>query len=186
MGFCKALKERQPDYSKIEVNLLIITFKKFLHFIISSNILSLKSGADLYTDFCLFVCYPPSKEIVHIQEWSFIIILVGSMSQKVKDILIIWIHSKDLTPHPNVLFIILDVHIIRIIIMPPRSISDETEWELNVKNVLITWWRNLSCHISKTWCVLPIVQRLIIANLSWSGIVLMIVRQAGKQIHMEI
>lgn len=77
MGFCKALKERQPDYSKIEVNLLIITFKKFLHFIISSNILSLKSGADLYTDFCLFVCYPPSKEIVHIQEWSFIIILIG-------------------------------------------------------------------------------------------------------------
>lgn len=78
MGFCKALKERQPDYFKIEVNLLIITFKKFLHFIISSNILSLKSRADLYTDFCLFVCYPPSKEIVHIQERSFIIILIGS------------------------------------------------------------------------------------------------------------
>lgn len=69
--------ERQADYSKIEGNLLIITFLKILHFIIGSHILVLKSGADLYTDFCLFVCYLPSKEIVHIQKRSFIIILIG-------------------------------------------------------------------------------------------------------------
>lgn len=79
-------------------------------------------------------------------KWSFIIILVGSMSQKVNEILVIWIHSKDLTPHPNILFIILDVHITRIIIMLPRSISDENEWELKVKNVLITWWSDEICN----------------------------------------
>lgn len=77
MDFCKDLKGRQPDYSKVEGNLIILKFFKILHFIISSNILLLKFRADLYTDCCLFVCYPPSIEIVHIQERGFIIILIG-------------------------------------------------------------------------------------------------------------
>lgn len=80
-------------------------------------------------------------------KWSFTVILAGNMSQKMKDILIFWIQSKNLIPHPNILLIILDVHdkpvsIIQITIMLPRSISDEPEWELKVKTVLITWWRN--------------------------------------------